>query len=167
MFWTISSLNLLGVGARTERGEFAGLREGERFGARDFDALEGVVRFRLLLHLGFDLREVVGRDAVRQFDVVVEAVLDRRTGGELRFRPDLEDGRGQDVRGGMAQPLDVGHLRALLESFAFVAHESGKKVAVLRRFTSDGAPRRPPECSRRSVMFALKDCHGIPRLRSG
>ena len=96
------------------------MRQG--FVAREFDALEGVVRFDLLFHLGLDLLEILGRDAVRQFDVVIEAVLDRRAGGELRFRPDVQDGRRQDVRGGMAQPLDVGHLRALLESFAFVGH---------------------------------------------
>ena len=74
-----------------------------------FHALEGVVRLDLLLHLGLDFLEILGRDAVRQFDVVVEAVLDRRAGGELRFRPEPEDGGGQDVGGGMADALQVGH----------------------------------------------------------
>ena len=86
----------------------------QRLVARDDDPLERMVRFDLLFHLRLDLLEILGRDAVGQFDVVVKAVLDRRTGGELRFRPDLEDGRGQDVRSGVPQALDVGHLRALL-----------------------------------------------------
>ena len=73
------------------------------------DPLEDVVRFDLLFHLRLDLREILGRDAVRQIDVVIEAVLHRRPGGELRLRPDAQDGRRQHVRGGMAQPLEVGH----------------------------------------------------------
>ncbi len=63
---------------------------------------------------------------MRQIDVVIEAVLDRRPGGELRLRPDAQDGRGQHMRGGMAEPLEVGHLGALLEGFAFVGHWSGQ-----------------------------------------
>ena len=123
MFWMMSSLNLLGLqAARQARRVRHVLRHGQRLVARNDDALEGVVRFDLLLHLRLDLREILGRDAVRQFDVVIKAVLDRRPGGELRVGPDAQDGRRQDVRGGMAQALEVGHLRALLESFAFVAH---------------------------------------------
>ena len=85
-------------------------------------ALEDVVRLDLLLHLLLDLREILRRDAVRQIDVVIEAVLDRRPGGELRLRPDAQDGRGQHMRGGMADALEVGHLVALFEGLAFVGH---------------------------------------------
>ena len=45
----------------------------------------------LLLHLRLDLLEILGRNAVRQLDIVIEAVLDRRAGGELRFRPDFRE----------------------------------------------------------------------------
>ena len=60
------------VGARTERAQFTALGHGEGVGAREFDALEGVVGLRFLFHLRLDLPEVLGRDAVRQFDVVVK-----------------------------------------------------------------------------------------------
>ena len=55
-------------------------------------------------------------------EVVIEAVLDRRARGELRVGPDFEDGGGQNVRSRMAQALDIGHLRTLLQSFSFVRH---------------------------------------------
>src|SRR6185436_9986203 len=40
----------------------------ERFGARDGDALERMVRLDLLLHLRLDLLEVLGRNPVTQFE---------------------------------------------------------------------------------------------------
>ena len=83
-------------------------------------SFEDVVRLDLLFHLLLDLREILGRDAVRQIDVVVKAVFDRRPGGKLRVRPDAQDGRRQHMRAGVAQPLEVGHLVALFESLAFV-----------------------------------------------
>ena len=73
-----------------------------------------MVGFDLLFHLGLDLREILGRDAMRQFDVVIEAVLDRRTGGELRFGPDAQNGGRQNMRAGMAEPLEVGHGRTFM-----------------------------------------------------
>ena len=62
---------------------------------------------------------------MRQIDVVVKAVLDRRPGGELRLRPDAQDGRREHMRGGVAEALQVGHLAALLEGLAFVGHGVG------------------------------------------
>ena len=78
-----------------------------------------MVRFDLLLHLRLDLLEILRRNAVRKIDIVIKTVLDRRPGGELRFRPDFQNRRRQDMRGRMTQTFDVGHLRALLWSFAF------------------------------------------------
>ena len=72
-----------------------------------------MVGFDFLFHLRLDLFEVFGRDAVVEFEVVIEAVLDRRPGRELGIRPDLENCCGQDVGSRMPQALDVGHLRAL------------------------------------------------------
>ena len=129
----ISSLNLLGFRALGPRAASSPrLREGESFGAGHFDFLEGMVGFDLFFHLGFDLLEIFGRDAVGQLDVVVEAVLDRWSGGKLRFRPDLQNGGGENVRGGMAEPLQVGHLGALLGCFAFVGHGFARFFAALR-----------------------------------
>ncbi len=110
----ISSLNLLASGRGPSAASSPACGEGERFGARDFHPLETVVRLGLLFHLGLDFREILGRDAVRQVDVVIEAVLDRRAGGELRFRPKSQDGGGENVRGGMADPLQFRHWRTLV-----------------------------------------------------
>ena len=82
-----------------------------------------MIGFDLLLHLRLDLLEILRGDSVRQFDIVIEPVLDRRAGGELRFRPDFQDGGGEDMRRRMTQPFDVGHLRALLGRFSFVVHK--------------------------------------------
>ena len=90
------------------------LGHGEGLVARQNYALEDMVRFGFLFHLGLDLLEIFGRDAVVEFEVVIETVLDRRTRGELRVGPDLEDGRRQHVGSRVPQALDVGHLRALL-----------------------------------------------------
>jgi len=73
-----------------------------------------MVGFDLLLHLALDLLEILRRNAVRKIDIVVETVFDRRSGRELRFRPDFQDGRGQDMCRRMTQTFDVGHLGALL-----------------------------------------------------
>ena len=56
---------------------------------------------------------------MREFNVVIKTVLDRRPGGELRVRPKAENRRGQDMRGGMPDAFQLGHLRAVVESFAF------------------------------------------------
>ena len=60
---------------------------------------------------------------MRKIDIIIEAVFDRRPGSELRLGPDFQDGGGKDVRGRVTETLDVGHLCALLQSFAFVLHE--------------------------------------------
>ncbi len=78
-----------------------------------------VVRLDLLFHLRLDLLEILRRDAVRQIDVVIKSVFDRRPGGELRLGPEPQDGGGQHVRGGMADAFQLGHLRAVVEGFAF------------------------------------------------
>ena len=72
--------------------------------------------------------EILGRDAVRQIDVIIKAVLDRRTGGELRFRPDPQNGRGKHVRSRMADAFEIRHLlRAVL---MFFVRRSSKAVEI-------------------------------------
>ncbi len=77
------------LGSFAQRGEPAFLAERERFVARNFHALKRMIRFDLLFHLGFDFLEIIGRNAVRKIDVVIETVFHRRPGRELRFRPNL------------------------------------------------------------------------------
>ena len=91
-------LELAGVaGPLGEAAEASALRVGDGLLARDGEFLEDVVGLNLLLHLLLELGEVLGGDAVGAFEVVVEAILDRRPVGELGVRPQTQDGGGQDV----------------------------------------------------------------------
>ena len=51
-----------------------------------------------LLHLGFDLREVRGRERLLAVEIVEPAVVDDRSNRDLGFRPDFLHGAGHDVR---------------------------------------------------------------------
>ena len=84
----------------------------QSFVARNFNPLERMVRLDLLLHLRLDFLEIVRRDAVRKFDVVIKTIFDRRPGSELRFRPDLQNRRSKDVGSRMTQTFQVRHLLA-------------------------------------------------------
>ncbi len=124
MFWMISSLNLLGARPHAKGAKFATFSHLQGFIATNDTALEGVIGFDLLLHLGLDLLEIFRRDAVRQFDVVIETVLDRRPGGELRFRPDFQNGGRQHMRARMADAFQFRHRFA----FVRVRHASGGDI---------------------------------------
>ncbi len=114
--------------------EAAALRVGDGLFARDDDSLEDVVGLNLLFHLRLDFLEVLGRDAVRKLHVVVKPILDRRPIGELGLGPQPQDGRGHAVGARVAEALQFGHLRAVIEGFAlgvglrwllvFVGHKS-------------------------------------------
>ena len=56
-----------------------------------------------LLHLGFDLREIVRRDRCIERDVVVKAIFQRRPVSKLRLRPETLNRFSHDVRGAVAQ----------------------------------------------------------------
>ena len=79
----------------------------DRLAGGDLRALERLVGLDVLAHLRLDLREVVlvDRDAVRELEVVVEAVGDRRADRDLRARVELEHGLGEHVRDVVAQQL--------------------------------------------------------------
>ena len=63
----------------------------DRLGGRQLPALEGLVGLDVLLHPLFDPGEVLfAWAAVREIDVVVEAVGDRRPDRDLRVGPDVE-----------------------------------------------------------------------------
>ena len=108
--------------AIAERREPAFLSKLERLVPRNFHAFERVVRFDLLVHLGLDFFEIVWRNPVRKIDIVVEAVFDRRSGGKLRFRPNLQNRGRQYMRRRMTQTFEVGHRSALFWRFAFLNH---------------------------------------------
>ncbi len=78
----------------------------------DDAALERVVAPHDLAHALLDLLELFGREGAVDLEVVVEAVLDGRPEPDARLRAHLAHGRGQDVRGGVAQQIQ--RLRALL-----------------------------------------------------
>ena len=114
--------------ALRQRGQPAAVGIRQRLIAGDFHPLEGMVRLDLLLHLGLDLAEILGGDAVLEIDVVIEAGLDRRPGGKLSVRPEPQNGGRQHVGGGMADALQLGHLLALLRGFAIFGHIGGQGV---------------------------------------
>ena len=108
------------AGAFAEAAETAGFGHGFRFIAGDRLVFEFLVFLGDFLHLRLDFFEVVRSDPVLHFEIVVEAIFDRRAVGELGVRPNAQDGGGHDVGAGMAEPLQVGHLLALVESLAVV-----------------------------------------------
>ena len=82
----------------------------DRVGHRDVLALEVLVGLDVLAHLGLDALEVVLGDlhAVRELEVVVEAVLDRGADRDLHARVELHHRGGEHVRGVVAdQPEAV------------------------------------------------------------
>src|SRR4029450_1235706 len=84
-------LELARLRSRTEGAKFTTAGHCQGVGAWELNPLEAMVFFDFLFHLGLDFFEILGRDAMRQLDIIVEAVLDRRSGGELRFRPKTQD----------------------------------------------------------------------------
>jgi len=95
-------LELARLGSLAQSGEPALLSEFERFVSRNFGFFERMIRLNFLFHLGLDLFEIIGRNAVRKIYIVIKAVLHRRPCGELRFRPDFQNGRRKYVRRRMA-----------------------------------------------------------------
>ena len=51
--------------------------------------------------------------------IIIKAILDRRTGRELRIGPYLRDRGCHHMGAGMAQPLQVAHAIALVEALSF------------------------------------------------
>ena len=64
----------------------------------DLLPLPGAAFLQLALDLRLDLLERVLADRLRELEVVVEAVFDRRADGDLRSRIETPDGLGQEVR---------------------------------------------------------------------
>src|SRR5262249_24435918 len=105
--------------AFAQRPEATALRVLNRLFSGDDDLFEDMVGFDLFLHLLLDFREILGRDPVLQIHIVVEPVFNRRTVGELGVGPEPRDGGRHDVGAGMANPLQLAHFLAIIESLAF------------------------------------------------
>ncbi len=69
------------------------------------DALVGEIARLNLPHFLFDFFQIFGRERRGAVEIVIEAGVDGRPDAELGFGIELEHGRGQQVRGGMAIDL--------------------------------------------------------------
>src|SRR5258708_228625 len=56
-----------------------------------FDLFEGLVLLHDLLHLGFDPIEIIQRDPMVEFQIVIKPMLHRGSGGKLSLWPDAEN----------------------------------------------------------------------------
>ena len=86
----------------------ASLEEQPAFLERHFFAHEWMVGGDGSAHPGFDGGEVVGGQRARQEEVVVEAVVDRRSDSQLGFWKHANDSFSHDVRRGVAHGVDLG-----------------------------------------------------------
>jgi hypothetical protein len=107
--------------------------DGPGVGGRDLVAQERLVLVDDLAHAGVDAIEVVGREGgpVRQVEVVVEAVLDRRADAERGVGEQVEHRLGQHVGGRVAD-----RVQALLavggdDGHAVAVGQLGRQVALL------------------------------------
>ena len=89
--------------------------------AGQHEGLEGQVLLHDLLHFLLDGLEILGRElALAQVDVVIEAVLGRRTVGEVRLREQALDGLRHDVGRGVAKNVQLLLRRALFDMAVLV-----------------------------------------------
>jgi hypothetical protein len=86
--------------------EFLGLLAGA------FEAFELLVLLGDAAHLLLDLHQVLGREAMGEVEVVVEAGVGGRPDVQLGLREEAEDGGPQHVGGGVTELLEGSHLRA-------------------------------------------------------
>ena len=99
--------------------EFATLSHGHGLIAGHCSSLKCLVFLDNLLHLSLNLFEFGSGDVVVKFDIVVEAILNGRAGGELSLRPDTANGSSQNVRTGVAQTFKVACLVAFFQGLTF------------------------------------------------
>ncbi len=83
------------------------LKRLDRLVARHHACARPEVGLRELVHLRLELREVFRRERPLEGEVVVEAVLDHRADGDLRFRVHRLHGLREQVRGGVADDLEA------------------------------------------------------------
>jgi len=140
-----------------QRTKPAALRVLHRLFAGDNPFLERMIGLDLPFHLRLDFLEILGRDAVAQFDVVVKTGLDRRAGGELRVGPQAEDGGGHDVGAGMADALEFGHLLAVVGCFALSILVFGRHDLLFTAKTRRREAERTPRIQARAATGRFSD----------
>ena len=84
------------------------------------EALDGELLLADLSHLFFDLFHMLRRESKRREHIVVPALLDGRTDGELDFRPEALYGLSHDV--GAAVPIGMAVLFVLERVLVFFRH---------------------------------------------
>ena len=137
-----------------------------RLAARHFDALERVVRGGDFSHFLLDRREILFAEAVRQVEVVVEAVVGRGPDVELDVGEQLAYGVCHDVRRAVAQGLDV-HFRlfragcpaVLPDDWKAPARVAGSKPQPPRQVK----PPRPAPKFRLNARLRWDIMHGTAR----
>ena len=77
-----------------------------RLAERHFFAHERILLGHDLLHLGFERRQIIGRERLLDFEVVVEAVLDGRTEADLGIGAQAAHCGREDVGPGVPQHLN-------------------------------------------------------------
>jgi len=125
------------------------LEIGHSFIARQHAAYHRLVFGGQLTHALFDGHQVFGREGTAVRKVVIKAVVDHRTDGDLRLWKQLLDGVGQQVGGGVANHLqpfgvlggDDGQPGVLLDAVAGV-HQLAVDLATERGFGQTGANGR-------------------------
>lgn len=107
------------------------LEVGQRLGPRLDRLLEDLVLLGDFAHLLFDLREIVGGEAVLQFKVVVEPLFGGRPYVQQRIGPEPQDRGRQDVRARVTQAHQLGHLLPLVQRLALNLGLGGFKLGLL------------------------------------
>ena len=119
-----------------------------RFVLADFAVDELLVALDRAAHAAVDLAQVVGRERLRQVEVVVEAVVDRGADSELRPFHQLQHGLRHDVGGGVPHPMQPIFLRHLFQRLSHIRLLSRRNTTASRRKGREAAltwfhPRSP------------------------
>ncbi len=113
---------------------------------------EGLVASNDFDHFGLDGGEVFGREGLLAVEVVEEAGVGCGAVAELGLRKELEDGRSEDVRGGVTQNFDCVRIVFLYELEARVGSERRGKIDETR---CSGVFRGVHRCFRRRLTVRL------------
>ena len=109
------------------------------------------------LHFRFNGFELIGRKRRFHVEIVVEAVFDGGTDGHLGGGEELLDGRGHDVRGGMAdeaQPFGgVGSNRSQGES---LGSSGDRRSQIQKRIAGLAGNRRLEAFSAQSLFQSIR-----------
>ncbi len=83
--------------------------------ARQLGHFEGLILLHHLLHLCFDLLEIIRREPMLQIEVIIKPLIRRRPNIQLRLRPNPQNRRGQHMRARMPNARQPIHFPPLLQ----------------------------------------------------